>query len=449
MNMKNDQQDYITVGFVALGCPKNLVDAEVMLARIGQAGFMISNDPDSADVVIINTCGFIEPAKAEAIDAIRQAVRQKKKKCVRKVIVTGCLSERMGESLLNKVPEIDAIVGLAERDNIYKIIEETLGKGKKQPAGLYLEKGEKIHDDRGRLLITPEHWAYLRISEGCNRKCSFCTIPAIRGKFRSKPMELILDEANELVANGAKELSLIAQDSNFYGRDMGIENGLVKIINEMEKIDALQWLRLMYLYPAGIDDALIETIAKSDKVVNYVDIPLQHINNDILKSMRRSDTKENTLSLIEKFRAAIPDVVLRTTPIVGYPGETDQQFNELMEFIEWAKFYALGCFTFYPEKGTPAAELPGQIAEQVKNERAEALMLKQQEIAFAKADALVGKKLKVMVEQLDDEESLGRYYGQAPHIDSLCIIENCTASPGDIIETKVIGRTDYDLIVKQ
>ncbi|MHC4950311.1 MAG: 30S ribosomal protein S12 methylthiotransferase RimO, partial [Planctomycetota bacterium] len=353
---KKRKQKPVSVGFVALGCPKNTVDSEVMLAKIGQDGFVLTPDPDTADVVVINTCGFIAPAKEEALDAIRQAIDQKKKKKVRKVVVTGCLSERMGQDLADEVEGIDAIVGLSERDRIAEIIRDCLSAKKKAPTTVCVEhSGTEIHDDRERLLISPSHWAYLRISEGCNRNCSFCTIPAIRGQFRSKPQDLILSETAELVDSGAVELSIIAQDSNFYGRDMGMKDGLIALLDELEKIESLKWIRLMYLYPAGIDDALIETIAKSEKIVPYIDMPIQHINNDILTSMRRADTKEHTTELIEKLRQAMPDVNLRTTIIVGYPGETGQQFRELLEFVEWARFDALGCFTFYPEAGTVAA----------------------------------------------------------------------------------------------
>ena len=440
----------VSVGFVALGCPKNIVDSEVMLAQIGEDGFVLSPDPDTADVVVINTCGFIAPAKAEALDAIRLAVDQKKKGHVRKVVVTGCLSERMGEDLTGEVDGIDAIVGLGERDKIAKIIRNCLSEKKTTSTRVHVEHSKSaIHDDRGRLLITPGHWAYLRISEGCNRTCSFCTIPAIRGKFRSKPQDLVLSEAAELVNNGAVELSIIAQDSNFYGRDMGIKDGLIALLDELEKIDPLKWIRLMYLYPAGVDDALIEKIAKSEKIVPYIDMPIQHINNDILKSMRRADTKEHTTELIEKLRQAMPDVALRTTVIVGYPGETSQQFSELIEFVKWAQFDALGCFTFYPEAGTPAAEMPKQVPDVVKQQRMDTLMRTQQELVFAKMDLQIGNELTVLVDDVFENEGIGRYSGQAPHIDSICKIQNCNANPGDFVQTKITARDGYDFIVER
>lgn len=442
---KNTHNRPVSVGFVALGCPKNIVDSEVMLAQIGQAGFVLSGDPDRADVVVINTCGFIAPAKAEAIEAIRQAVRQKKRGHIRKIVVAGCLSQRMGEALRNEVKGIDAIVGLDRRDSIAEIVTACLdGRSPDHNTPPPI-----IHDDRGRLLITPAHWAYLRISEGCDRTCSFCTIPSIRGRFRSKPMEMVVNEARELAENGAVELSLIAQDSNYYGRDLKLENGLVKLISELEKVEPLRWIRLMYLYPSGIDEPLLEAMAKSKKVVHYADIPVQHINNRILKCMRRADTKEKNLHLIERLREQMPDVVLRTTLIVGYPGETEAEFEELLEFIHWAEFDAMGCFPFFAEPGTPAAELKDQLPDDIKHQRVDRLMQAQQKIVFKKMHGWLDKELTVLVDDNDSDRSAGRHYGQAPHIDSLCLIERSNDPPGTFIQARVTGRDGYDLEVEK
>jgi len=438
----------ITVCFVSLGCPKNVVDSERMLAELAQAGLPITTETDNADVVVINTCGFIAPAQAESLKAIRDAVDCKLSGAVKKVIVAGCLSERLGTELFEKVNDIDAIVGLGQRDNIAEIVKKTFSSGS---SNAYLDHSpQTISDDRARLLITPGHWAYLRISEGCDRRCSFCTIPAIKGRFRSKPRELVLAEAAELVSAGVLELNIIAQDSTYYGRDLKSKYMLSDLARELELIDDIAWIRLMYLNPAGIDDRLIETIAESDKVVHYLDIPIQHVNDKILKAMRRPDTKDGLQRLIERLRSAMSDIVLRTTLIVGFPGETDEQFAELLDFVKWAEFDALGCFKFYPESGTEAAKMPGQIPRKVKQQRLEELMLTQQKIAFAGNKDRVGDKLTCLVDSVDSKGfGLGRFYGQAPDIDSICIIENCSAKSGQFIDTRVIGTKDYDLLVEQ
>lgn len=456
MDFMERKKQEISVGFVSLGCPKNVVDSERMLAEIIQAGFPITDETDNADVVVINTCGFIAPAEAESLEAIKHAVDCKLNGAVKKVVVAGCLSERLGTRLLKQIDEIDAVVGLGQRDNIAKIIEKIFSFGPKKPGkDFYTGRssspiGDHILDDRCRLLITPRHWAYLRISEGCNHRCSFCTIPTIRGRFRSKPMELVIAEAQELVRAGALELNVIAQDTTCYGRDLKMKSGLPALLKEFEKISGLAWLRLMYLYPTGIDKELIQTIAKSEKVVHYLDVPLQHVNNEILKAMRRPDKKDNHQRLIENLRLAMPDIVLRTTLIVGFPGETDRQFEELLDFVKWARFDALGCFKFYPESGTSAAKLPGQVSGQVKQQRFDELMLTQQKIAFAHNKDVIGRDLTCLVDSVDsDGLGRGRFYGQAPDIDGVCIIKQCSVMPGQFIPVKVIGTQDYDLLVEQ
>ena len=453
--MERKKQE-MTVGFVSLGCPKNVVDSERMLAEIAQAGFPITDETDNADVVVVNTCGFIAPAEAESLEVIKHAMECKLSGAVKKVVVAGCLSERLGAELLKQIDGIDAVIGLSQRDNIAKIIENLFYSGPTGRNGGSCPNqplppiSDRVPDDRCRLLITPQHWAYLRISEGCNHRCSFCTIPAIRGRFRSKPMELVLAEAEELVSAGAVELNVIAQDTTSYGRDLKIKNGLPALLKEFEKIADLVWLRLMYLYPTGIDGELIETIANSEKIVRYLDVPLQHVNDKILKSMRRPDTRDKLQRLIEDLRLAMPDIVLRTTLIVGFPDETDRQFEELMDFIKWARFDALGCFKFYPESGTSAAELPGQVPDEVKQQRLDELMGAQQKIAFAQNKDRIAGTLTCLVDSVDrDGLGRGRYYGQAPDIDSVCIIKHCSAKPGQFIATKVVGTQDYDLLVEQ
>ena len=461
-----------TVAFVALGCPKNIVDSEKMLAVIGQAGFILVEDADNADVVVINTCGFIKPAKDEAFEAIKAAVEQKKRGNVKKVIVAGCLAQRMGADLAREIEGIDAIVGLGARDDIADIISRSLAeRGRRQKTAICPESPDNlIHDDTGRLLITPRHSVYLRISEGCDRNCTFCTIPSIRGRFRSKPPEKIIDEARELVKNGAVELIIIGQDTTSYGKDLGLTNGLSMLIKRLNEVEQLRWLRLMYLYPAGLNDELIAAIACNQKVVNYIDMPLQHINNRILSDMGRGRQKAKIIDLIEKLRAAMCDVVLRTTMIVGFPGETDEQFEELSDFVRAVKFDALGCFPFYAEQGTPAAKMAGQVEENVKNERVERLMLAQQQIAFEKGRGHVGQELLCLIDRLEDDRFvLGRFYGQAPQIDGICYIEDAatgtsaidknikqkraypaivSVKPGDFIRAKVVAGRDYDLVCR-
>jgi ribosomal protein S12 methylthiotransferase len=445
-----------TVGFIALGCPKNLVDSERMLAQIAQAGFLIAAEPERADIVIINTCGFIAPARDESLEAIAQAVRAKQRGRVQKVIVAGCLSQRAGAELLREAQGIDAIVGLEQRDAIVRIIRETLASP--EPSVYLGPIPRTITDDRVRLRIGPAHSAYLRISEGCNHRCSFCTIPAIRGPYRSKPPKSILEEAKELVSSGAIELNLIGQDTTVYGRDLGVKAGLVSLLPQLEAIPDLAWVRLLYAYPTGITDALIRTIAESTKVVHYLDIPIQHASDPILRAMRRPDTNGRLRKLIEKLRRAIPDIVLRTTLIVGFPGETQKEFGELAEFVRWARFDALGVFMFYPESGTAAAEFPDQVPDEVKQARREELMLMQQEIAFARNERRVGSRLRCLIDSVDSRGvGRGRFYGQAPDIDSLCIIKGRSSTrrrstrlaPGRFVDVEVTGTQDYDLLATQ
>jgi ribosomal protein S12 methylthiotransferase len=433
-----------------------------MLSEIAQAGFAITAEPDNADVVVINTCGFIAPAEAESLDAIEHAVDCKRGGAVKRVVVAGCLSEKLGAELVRRIDGIDAVIGLAQRDNIAKIIENffhpSIDSDRRTSDEVVMSPScpttagssiARAPDDRCRLLITPGHWAYLRISEGCDRRCSFCTIPSIRGRFHSKPPELVLAEAEELVSSGAVELNVIAQDTTYYGRDLETSNGLSALVKELDKMACLAWLRLMYLYPAGIDKTLIQTIAESVKTVRYLDIPIQHVSDGILEAMGRPDTKDRLQRLIEDLRRAMPDIVLRTTLMVGFPGETDAHFAELIDFVEWAQFDALGCFRFYPESGTKAARLPGQVPDQIKQQRLDELMLTQQKIAFARNRDKIGRTLRCLVDSIDrDGSGRARFYGQAPEIDSVCIIRDNRVRPGQFIDSKVIAAQDYDLIVE-
>jgi len=446
--MKRSKSDSVTVGFISLGCPKNVVDSERMLAEIAQSGYVIASDPADADVVVINTCGFIEPAKLEAFEAVAQAVSWKKSCFVKKVIVVGCLVQRMGAELLTEYPDIDAIVGLGRRDEITTVISRILKSNK---PNIYLgHSDDYLPNDRVRLRTGPAHWAYLRISEGCDHNCSFCTIPSIRGRFRSKPIQQILDEARELIDSGVVELNIIAQDSTSWGRDLKIKYGLSQLLTNLQSLPRLSWIRLMYLYPAGISNQLIDTVAAADKVVHYFDIPIQHINDRILKNMRRPDTKKKIYDCLNKLRNTFPDCVLRTTIIVGFPGETELQFEELLDFVRDVKFDALGCFKYYPESGTPAAQMPHQVPEDEKDRRVNELMTVQQQIAFGKSKQRIGTKLTCLVDSFGPDGSAhARYFGQAPQIDSVCILNRCSVRPGQFIDTIVTGSKDYDLFVEQ
>jgi ribosomal protein S12 methylthiotransferase len=435
----------VNVGLISLGCPKNTVDSETMLGKLAHEGFCIVGDIEMADAVIVNTCGFIEPARQEAIEQLKEAAWYKENGRLKCVIAAGCLAQRMGKELLEQVPQIDAIVGLSDRDKIARIVADSVKSFEKR---CYLSQdNDFVADDRGRLLTTPPHYAYLRISEGCDRHCAFCTIPGIRGRFRSKELKAVAREALELSQSGVKELIIIAQDSSYYGKDLGMQEGLVELLGVLENFD-FKWIRVMYLYPANLSDKLIEKIAVSKKILPYIDIPIQHINNEILKSMKRSDTEEKTTSLIEKLRDRIPDIVLRTTVITGFPGETPRQHSQLIEFIKWAKFDALGCFTFFAEQGTAAADMPDQVPEQIKTRRQQEIMLTQQQVAFAKNQAMIGRELEVVIDRVyEDGTAEGRYYGQAPEIDAMCLVTNCKAKTGKFITARVTDYQDYDLIV--
>lgn len=439
----------IRVGFVSLGCPKNQVDSEKMLGLLGQSGCTVTGDEEGVDVLVINTCGFIQPAKEEALEVIRRALVSKGRGRVGRVVVTGCLSQRMGVELGKEAEGIDAIVGLGERNKIAAIVAEAVRSKKSEQPALYLgRRSAAVAKDRGRLLIGAGHTAYLRIAEGCNRRCSFCTIPSIRGRFHSKRKTEILAEAKELAARGVKEMILIAQDSTSWGRDLKIQDGLPGLVEELSEIDGPRWIRLMYLYPTGISDRLIETIAKLQKVVRYIDMPLQHINDGILRAMRRSDRREKTIALIERLRSAMPNVILRTTLIVGLPGEGDAEFGELLEFVRWARFDALGCFVYYPEAGTAAARMDQQVDDATKRRRQEAIMLAQQKIAFELAVGRVGQTLDCLIDEVKpDGSAVGRFYGQAPEIDGVCHIRGGPVRVGELLKIRVVGSHQYDLVV--
>lgn len=436
------------VAFVALGCAKNLVDSEKMLGQLAEAGCVLTNDAADADVAVVNTCGFLNEARDEATQAIREMVALKATGCLRRVVVAGCLVQRDGESLHEQVPGIDALVGVHNRDDVVRaVLADATGKGsKRKPCAFLHDYHPFVALDTGRLRLTPRHYAYLRISEGCNRRCTFCTIPAIRGTMRSKPPSVIMSEARELVADGAVEIVLIGQDTTGYGQDLGYAPGLAGLLRELSRIKGLSWLRLMYTYPSALTDAMLDAMAESDRVVNYVDVPLQHINDRILEAMHRRITRAQTETLLGRIRERIPGVRLRTTLIAGFPGETEAEFTELLDFITTFRFDALGVFPYSLEPDTPAGRMPEQLSAEVKDERVRRLMLAQQRIAFELGDGLVNRCFEVLVDGVEqDGFQPARHAGQAPEVDSLTLLANCNLSPGKMITVRCTGRRDYDL----
>ncbi len=422
------------IGVVSLGCPKNLVDSETMLGLIHEENYEITNDPSEAEIIIVNTCGFIESAKEESINTILQMAEYKKSGSCKYIIVTGCLSQRYAEELFNELPEADAIAGVEVYDEIGSIIKRVMNGERfimlerSKPDVIYTSKETFLP----RILTTPSYTAYLKIAEGCDNCCSYCAIPKIRGPYRSKPMEQVLKEAKALVDNGVKELIVVAQDTTRYGEDLpGGKLLLADLLKELNKIESLKWIRVMYCYPNNFTDELIETFASLDKVCKYVDLPLQHASNRLLASMNRYDTKEEVETLLAKLRKRIPGIVIRTTFIVGFPGETDADFEELKEFVEQQRFENAGVFAYSQEEGTVAGAMPNQIPDEIKQERYHELMALQAQISEEIHKDTEGQTLEVLVEGIEEDGSglhYGRSYREAPDIDGLVFIEN----PGDI-----------------
>ncbi len=441
-----------TYAFVSLGCPKNLVDSEKMLGTLALDGYTLVSDPVGADFVIVNTCGFIEQSRAESKAVIREMLDLKKAGKTRGVIVAGCLPQRLGPALVEELPEIDHIVGVFGRDEINRVADHLIG-GAREQRQLFRPAPLQAMDDRSRLRITPRHYAYLKISEGCDRTCTFCSIPKMRGKHITKPIEKVIEEARELAKDGVRELNIVAQDTTYYGLDLYGEVRLVSLLKELEQVDGIDWIRLMYLYPIHFSDELIDTIAASPKILPYLDMPLQHINDTMLKRMQRRVNRAQTIELVEKLRERIDNLVLRTTFIVGFPGETDVQFEELRDFIADAQFERMGVFTYSYEPGTPAVKLDGHLPEEVKEARRDELMELQQEIAFDYADSLVGYELDVLIDEpLGDGVWAGRAFCDAPEIDATMFVSDGELEPGEklapgmIVPVEILERKDYDLI---
>ena len=428
------------IHITTLGCEKNLVDSEAMAGYLNKKQFEICDKPEESDIIIINTCGFIKAAEEESIDAILEAGELKKAGQVKKVLVAGCMSVRYKEQLSLELPEVDAFFGTED----YKKIAGYLGQ-------THLESIEKIYSKRN--LSGPRHYGYMKISEGCDHECSFCAIPLMRGKHRSRSLETLIDEANMLVSNGAKELVLIAQDSTYWGRDINDNLSVINLLQKLEEISELQWIRLMYLYPNSIPAGYIEYMRSSEKLVPYVDIPLQHASSKMLKLMERGGSRKSLIRLIENFRKHIENIVIRSTFIVGHPGETESDFNELLEFIHAVKFNRVGAFTYSDEDSTRSSLLKGKVTDPVKVERYNRLMETQQKISLNHNLKMVGRKYDILIDNYDPigKVMIGRTYGDAPEIDNEVLIEGIQDAEkyiGTFVNTEIIDAQPYELFGK-
>lgn len=431
---------------ISLGCDKNLVDTEEMLGLLASRGYEMTDDEEQADAAVINTCCFIHDAKEESIQNILEMAEYKKRGTLKALIVAGCLAQRYRQEILDEIPEVDVVLGTTAYDQILDAVEEALaGKGGVRLAGL---QALPLVEAR-RQVTTGGHYAYLKIAEGCDKHCTYCIIPKIRGPFRSVPMERLLKEAEELAGQGVKELILVAQETTLYGKDIYGEKRLPALLRGLCRIKGIRWIRLLYCYPEEITAELIQTVKEEPKICHYLDIPIQHANDEILRRMGRRTTKQEIIETVENLRREIPDICLRTTLITGFPGETKEQHEELMEFVDEMEFDRLGVFTYSPEEDTAAAEMPGQIPEEVKQERQADLMELQQEIAFANAEDMVGREVLAMIEGkvADENAYVGRTYRDAPGVDGLIFVEaREELLSGDFARVKVTGALEYDLI---
>ena len=432
--------------FISLGCDKNLVDTEVMLGLLASRGYEMTDDETQADVIVINTCCFIHDAKEESIQNILEMAEYKKQGKIKALIVTGCLAQRYRQEIIDEIPEVDEVLGTTAYDKILDAVDAAL-EGKHS---VMLSDLDALPlPDTKRLVTTGGHFAYLKIAEGCDKHCTYCIIPKIRGNFRSVPMERLLKEAQELADQGVKELILVAQETTLYGKDLYGEKSLHILLKKLCKISGIRWIRILYCYPEEITDELIQVMKEEPKICHYLDLPIQHANDTILGRMGRRTSKQELVDIIGKLRSEIPDICLRTTLITGFPGETEEQHKELMGFIDEIEFDRLGVFTYSPEEDTPAAEMPGQIDEEVKLDRQAELMELQQEIAFDNAQDMVGREVLVMIEGkvADENAYVGRTYRDAPNVDGLIFINTDEELlSGDFARVKVTGAIDYDLI---
>jgi len=447
-----------TFAFVSLGCPKNTVDSERMLGKLAQDGYVLTPEADGADVVVVNTCGFIEPARQESLAVIREMLDLKKEGRVGSVVVAGCLAERKQEELLQIVPEVDQIVGVFGREEIAQVVAKATGTVKRkrgtsasEAKSTFRPAPVRAQEDTARLRITPRHYAYLKISEGCDRLCTFCAIPGMRGKHVTKPFEEVLTEARELAADGVRELILVAQDTTYYGMDLYGKVRLAELLLALDELEEFDWIRVLYAYPINFTDEVIDALAGAKRILPYLDMPLQHINDRVLRRMQRRVNRAETEKLLGKLRTAIPGLALRTTFIVGFPGETEAEFAELQAFVQEQRFERAGVFPYSLEPGTPAERLDGHLPDEVKLERRNRLMETQQALAFAWSQRQVGKELDVLIDGPDPEvpnHYLARSYADAPDIDGLVRVKGKSLHPGDLIRAKITGADGYDLAAR-
>lgn len=432
--------------FISLGCDKNLVDSEVMLGLLDKKGYKIVDEESEADVIVINTCCFINDAKEESVQTILEMAEYKKEGSLKALVVTGCLAQRYQQEILDEIPEVDAVLGTTSYDKITEAVEEALvGNGHVEVTDI---NALPLVDEK-RLVTTGGHFAYLKIAEGCDKHCTYCIIPKLRGNYRSVPMERLIKEAEDLADQGVKELILVAQETTVYGQDIYGEKSLHKLLKELCKISGIRWIRILYCYPEEIDDNLIQVIKEEPKICHYLDLPIQHASDEILKRMGRRTSKKQLVEIIGKLRSEIPDIALRTTLITGFPGESEANHEELMEFVDEMEFDRLGVFTYSPEEDTPAADMPEQIEESVKEDRQAELMELQQDIAFDKAEDMVGSEVLMMVEGkvADENVYVGRTYKDAPNVDGLIFVHtDVELITGDFAKVKVTGALEYDLI---
>lgn len=429
------------VALINLGCPKNLVDAEEILGRVAGAGSTICQHPEDAEVLIINTCGFIDDSKKESIDTIFKMAKLKKDARCKKIIVTGCLAQRYPQELQKEIPEIDHVVGLKDFEKLTDLSGSDHKKKLASPA--------QCSDDwRNRIRLTPKHYAYLRISDGCDNRCTYCAIPGIRGRFHSRTIENILEEAHQMACEGVKEINVISQDTTSYGVDLYGKQQLHLLLEKLSGVEGVKWIRILYTHPRHFYPELIHVIGRYDNICKYIDLPIQHCNDAILKEMGRGVTRARIESLISDLRNHIPQLFLRTSVIVGFPGETMEQFTELLEFVKSIQFERLGVFTYSKEEGTPAASLKKQVPREIKEHRLKEIMLAQQKIILKKHEKLVGTTISAMVDEKSEKKGqwFGRTYGDAPEVDSKVVIQENHLEFGDITNMMITGTAGYDLL---